>query len=306
MNQSKEDIVTQWFAAQSSLDPKRFPIGIGDDMAEIQLAEGVSVLITTDMLMDGVHFDLSTCTLEQAGYKAMAASLSDCAAMATVPLCAVAAVSLPAGFGEKELKELHAGRVRAGRPFNCEVIGGDITKWQSAEGRLAICYTILSKPSGYHSPVCRSGAKSGDLICVTGSLGGSLKGKHLDFVPRVKEALEITRRATINSMMDITDGLSTDLNRICTQSKVGAILQADMIPYSVAAQESGNPVQAALHDGEDFELLFTLSSSEFKNLDGYPDIAITPIGVITDTPGMQIKMPDGKMEELVPKGYDHL
>ncbi len=304
--QPKEDLITSWFAAQSTLDPAQFPIGIGDDMAEIQLAKDVSILITTDMLMDGTHFDLSTCTLEQAGYKAMASSLSDCAAMATIPLSAVAAISLPVGFGEREIKELHAGRVRAGALFDCEVIGGDITKWRDPAGKLAICYTILSKPSGHHPPVRRNGARPGDIICVTGSLGGSLAGKHLDFIPRVKEAFEITRRATINAMMDITDGLSTDLNRICTQSKVGAILQADMIPYSAAAQDSGDPIRAALHDGEDFELLFTLTGSEFKNLDGYPDIAITPVGVITDTPGIQIKLPDGTTQKLEPKGYDHL
>lgn len=303
---SKEDFITQWFAAQSKLDPAQFPIGIGDDMAEIQLADGVSVLITTDMLMDGTHFDLSACTLEQAGYKAMAASLSDCAAMATVPLCAVAAVSLPVGFGEKEIKELHAGRVRAGRPFDCEVVGGDITKWQDPAGKLAICYTILSKPSGYHPPVRRNGARPGDLICVTGSLGGSILGKHLDFVPRVKEALEITRLARIHSMMDITDGLSTDLNRICMQSEVGAFLEAGKIPISKAATALPDPLTSALNDGEDFELLFTVAESEWEKLRSFEPVSLTAIGQITQSGKMEIRMPDGTVEDLIPKGYDHL
>ncbi len=301
-----EDQITSWFAAQSRLDPKRFPIGIGDDMAEIQLAEGVSVLITTDTLMDGVHFDLSVCTLEQAGYKAMAASLSDCAAMATVPLCAVAAVSLPTDFGIEHLKQLHAGRVQAGEPFDCEVVGGDITKWRHPGGKLVLCYTMLSRPSGHHPPVRRSGARVGDLICVTGTLGGSILGKHLEFVPRVREALEMTRLARIHSMMDITDGLSTDLNRICTQSGVGALLEAEAIPISDAARQMPNPLEAALNDGEDFELLFTLPQDQWEKLKGFSMVPLTVIGRITDSRRMQIRMPDGRVEPLVPRGYDHL
>ncbi|HOK67128.1 MAG TPA: thiamine-phosphate kinase [Anaerohalosphaeraceae bacterium] len=303
---SKEDEITSWFARQSRLDPKRFPIGIGDDMAEIQLAEGVSVLITTDTLMDGVHFDLSSCTLEQAGYKAMAASLSDCAAMATVPLCAVAAVSLPTDFGIEHLKQLHAGRVRAGEPFDCEVVGGDITKWRHPEGKLVLCYTMLSRPSGHHPPVRRSGAQVGDLICVTGTLGGSILGKHLEFVPRVREALEMTRLARIHSMMDITDGLSTDLNRICTQSGVGALLEAEAVPISEAARRMPDPLEAALNDGEDFELLFTLREDQWEKLKGFSMVPLTVIGRITDSRRMQIRMPDGRVEPLVPRGYDHL
>lgn len=303
---SKEDQITSWFADQSNLDPAVFPIGIGDDMAEIQLADGVTVLITTDMLMDGVHFDLSACTLEQAGYKAMASSLSDCAAMATVPLCAVGAVSLPPGFSDEHLKQLHAGRIRAGRPFQCEIVGGDITKWQSPAGKLALCYTILSRPSGHHPPVRRSGAKVGDLICVSGSLGGSILGRHLTFVPRVKEALEMTKLARIHSMMDITDGLSTDLNRICAQSRVGALLEAEQIPISEAARTRPDPLGSALHDGEDFELLFTVAEDQWKKLRKFHMVPLTPIGKITHTGKLQIQMPDGRIEDLEPKGYDHL
>lgn len=303
---SKEDLITSWFAAQSRLDPAQFPIGIGDDMAEIQLADGASVLMTTDMLTDGVHFDLSSCTLEQAGYKAMAASLSDCAAMATLPLCAVAAVSLPADFGGEQLKRLYGGLMRAGRPFDCELVGGDITKWKHPEGKLALCISMLSRPSGHHPPVRRNGARPGDLICVTGTLGGSLLGKHLTFIPRVREALEITKLATIHAMMDITDGLSTDLNRICSQSKTGALIEADKIPISEAAMTTKDPLSSALHDGEDFELLLTLAESEWKKLRPVHTVPITQIGRITHTGKMQIQMPEGQIEDLKPKGFDHL
>ena len=302
----KEDTITSWFAEQSNAEATAFPIGIGDDMAQLKAGNDGTVLITTDMLLNGTHFDLSQCSLEQAAYKAMAASLSDCAAMATVPICAVCAVAMPIAFGQDQLKELHTGLVKSGNKYNCELIGGDITKWRHTEGRFAINVTLLSKPSGYHSPVQRNNAKIGDIICVTGTLGGSLAGKHLDFEPRVNEALEITKAAKINAMMDITDGLSTDLNRICTQSKTGAMLLADSIPISEAAAKQEKPLDSALHDGEDFELLFTLPPQEYEKLPDLTDAPITKIGTITNSGRMELKMSSGQIKLLATRGFDHL
>lgn len=301
----REDDITAWFKQHSHVSPVDFPIGIGDDMAEVRI-EGPGVLITTDMLLDGTHFDLQTATLAQVGYKAMAVSLSDCAAMATVPMAAVVAVALPPGFGTTQLKELHAGIAEAADKYDCPLIGGDITSWR-ADHPLAVNVTMLSK-RGASPPVRRDGAKVGDAICVTGSLGGSRRGKHLEFEPRVREALAIARAVTVHAMMDISDGLSTDLNRICTRSGVGAVVEAASVPVSEDARRAGDPLQAALHDGEDFELLFTLAPQACERLleTWRSGVAITRIGRISKAKGMHIRMPDGRDVELLPGGYDHL
>jgi thiamine-monophosphate kinase len=303
---ASEDEITAWFARQSKLAAGEFPIGIGDDMAEVRLSEETSVLITTDMLLDGVHFELKETTLRQVGYKAMAVSLSDCAAMATVPIAAVVSVALPKGFGEEELKQLHSGITSAGDRFGCALVGGDITSWKGKEP-FAINVAMLSRCAG-NKPIRRSGAKAGDCICVTGSLGGAVSGRHLEFEPRVKEAIKIAQMATINSMIDISDGLSSDLNRICQQSNVGAVINAEQVPISDEARERENPLDSALNEGEDFELLFTLSEKEYERLQKHWDgpITITQIGTITDTKKMQIKMRGGQIVDLEAKGYNHL
>ena len=296
---SGETELVQYFTARSKLNPAKFLIGIGDDMAQVRLPRGDSVLITTDMLLDGVHFDTKKASLEQIGYKSMAASLSDCAAMATIPLAAVVSVALPRNFGAARLKKLHKGILIAAKKYNCPLIGGDMTSWTKP---LAVSVSMLSVP-GKTKPVKRSTAKTGDIICVTGTLGGSLSGKHLDFKPRLKESLMIAQ-AGANSMMDISDGLSTDLNHICRLSKKGAIVFSDKIPVS----KNANGLNAALNDGEDFELLFTIPLKKLARLQKQWNfkIKLTAIGRIEKGSSVKIKMPDGKVVKLQQGGFDHL
>jgi len=302
----REDDITGWFRQQRDLSPVEIPIGIGDDMAQIALSRDSSVLITTDMLLDGTHFLAHEAGLKRVGYKSMAASLSDCAAMATIPIGAVVAVGLPRGFSEAQMKELHSGILLAADKYRCPLVGGDITSWQDS-GRLVVCVSMLSKPGG-KPPVRRSGARVGDVVCVTGSLGGSGLRKHLDFAPRVAEALEMSRIADLHAMMDISDGLSTDLNRICHQSRVGALIEASAIPISEDAKGLADPLGAALNEGEDFELLFTLSPDQWDRLrsDWRDPLPLTAVGRITDTGRMEIRTRDGSVADLKPGGYEHL
>jgi thiamine-monophosphate kinase len=293
-----ETKLVKYFMAKSKLSRSKFPIGIGDDMAQCTLPRGDSVLITTDMLLDGTHFETKKHTLEQIGYKSMAVNLSDCAAMATIPLAAVVSVALPRNFGAENLKKLHKGILKAAKKYNCPLVGGDMTSWNHP---LAISIAMMSTV-GKTKPVKRSTAKIGDLVCVTGSLGGSLAGRHLNFEPRLKESLVIAK-AGANSMMDLSDGLSTDLNHICRLSGKGAILEADKIPISKQSKGLGG----ALNDGEDFELLFTIPAKNFEMMkrNWHFKTKITAIGKITKEKQVKIKM-DGEACILKPGGYDHL
>jgi len=296
-----------WIRQHTDTGDSHIEKGIGDDMAVLRLGED-RILITTDMLLEGVHFDLQHATLEQVGYKAMACSLSDCAAMASIPLAAVGAAALPQNWTMEKAEQLHAGIELAAKQYHCPLVGGDTTSWNNP---LAINITMLSRMPRGKQPVLRSGATVGDILFVTGQLGGSLEGKHLHFTPRVTEALQLADMADLHAMMEISDGLAQDLGHICEESGVSAVLDADSIPISPAAAKKENPLHAALGDGEDFELLFCVSPSDADSLSRrwstLSSLPLPRVGEITQ-PDSNHKVwlrRDDRTEPLTVKGWQH-
>lgn len=219
-------------------------------------------LVTSDMLMDGVHFLAQKQPLGQIGYKALAVNISDIAAMAGTPEHAFISLALPKALAtEAAIAELYDGMTRCAAPFGVALAGGDTNIWQ---GPLVISVTVLGT-AHEKGAMLRRGAKPGDRVLVTGPLGGSLiKGRHLRFSPRVEEAQWLAERGTLRGMADISDGLATDLRHIMALSGVGVTLDGEAVPVhdDVPATDDWQRLQAALTDGEDFELVFCCSPED--------------------------------------------
>ena len=285
-------------------------LGIGDDCAVINISSDRLCLITTDMLVDGTHFDLKKCTVQDVGRKAIACSISDVAAMGCQATVAVVSICFPNHTTERFAQELYKGIWGIADKYDIEIVGGDIINGHSP---LCINVTLLGRDAGL-KPVRRSGARVGDKILVTGTLGGSLLGKHLYFEPRIKEGIVLNKNFSIHAMIDISDGLTADLNHILEESQVGAILYEDRIPISQAAVEiskkTGNPpLYHALSDGEDYELLFTLSKGQARKVMESPLLKkgiFSCIGEVVSGNGIQMRFSDGKIRRIKPRGYEHL
>ena len=299
----------EWIRSRTRLDPAAVPIGPGDDMALVGLGGETQCLVTIDALLEGTHFSFDQATPRQVGYKAMAVSLSDVAAMAAKPVCALAWVGLPEDRDMKFAEALSLGMADAAGKYACPVVGGDITSWKQP---LTIGTAIVARPAGI-IPVRRSGAKPGDLLFVTGELGGSLLGRHLTFPPRVAEARQLAALVTLHAMIDLSDGLSTDLAHIARESSVAAEINADAIPISAdavrLAQSDGRPpLDHALNDGEDFELLMAVEPVDAQDLlkqNPLKDVRLTCIGRITEGSGVTLIEPSGERRPLAPGGYEH-
>jgi thiamine-monophosphate kinase len=294
-----------WLRKQTPADP-RVLIGPSDDTAALRLTPNVPCLVTTDMLLEGSCFLLAEAGPRRIGRKAMAANLSDIAAMAGRPVAAVVSVGLPRRDGRALAEELYRGLREVADAFDTALVGGDTNSW---DGPLVICVTVLGEATG-SGPVTRGGARPGDWLLVTGPLGGSIRGKHLDFTPRVREALELHALANLHAMIDVSDGLAADVWHLCEESRCGAVLRAEAIPISEAARQMNDavpPLAHALGDGEDFELVFALAPEEARRLiqtQPVAGITLAHVGECVAEPGLWLEE-GGVRGVLPPRGYVH-
>lgn len=283
--------------------------GIGDDCAVINTGKNTLCLITTDMLVEGTHFDLNKYNASEVGRKAIACSISDIASMGCKPSVAVISLCFPHGTKNSFAKRLYAGIWEIADKYDIDIVGGDII---SGEGPFCINVTLLGKNEGL-MPVYRSGAKAGDKILVTGRLGGSLLGKHMFFEPRLDEGIALNKNFTVHAMIDISDGLTADLNHILEESGVGAVLFEDKIPVSddalkISKKTGKTPIHHAFSDGEDYELLAVLSKTQAEKVltsDLFHGLEISCIGEIVEDKGLWLRDGKGKLRRIRPKGYKH-
>ena len=285
--------------------------GIGDDAAVVRLERKDKLLLyTCDTIVENVHFTKNTAPY-RIGWKALAVNLSDIAAMGGGPKYALISLGCPKRTPIRKIDGIYRGIRALAKEFDVNIIGGDTIHLPKA---LVITITVIGEVERKFLTL-RRGAKVGDAICVTGTLGGSFScKKHLFFTPRINEARFLTQNFQISSMIDVSDGLAGDLMRILEQNKVGAKIFADKIPISKAAISSSKgkkktALKMALYDGEDFELLFTVNKKETGNIQKRFEkkfsILLSIIGEITKPPQKIILIKEnGKEKEIPPEGYN--
>lgn len=288
-------------------------LGIGDDAAVIQwsgsAAAGAScppMVLTTDALGDGSHFRLSEHAPRRIGRKAAAVNLSDIAAMGAKARSLLVSFTLPRSAPADLARELFEGICELAEQFQVSIAGGDTNCW---DGPLNICITAIGEVQG-NETWRRSGAKPGDLAVVTGPVGGSILGKHLDFTPRLDLAEKLAGKNLVHAATDISDGLALDLHHLGTASRIGVIVDLEKIPLSSAAQELAKStgktaLQHALGDGEDFELLLAVppcSVPALQDLGVWNDFFV--VGEFTQRTGLWSRIGQ-KLQQLPPIGYSH-
>jgi thiamine-monophosphate kinase len=291
--------------------------GIGDDCAILQIPAGHQALVTTDFSLEGIHFRREWHPPEVVGHRCLARGLSDIAAMGGTPFAAFLSLALPQNLRQPWVDRFIKGLLRLADRFNVTLAGGDTA--QSPGGILADMVVIGSVPKG--KAIRRSGARPGDRIYVTSALGGaaaalkSLFGgkklrqadfpRHFHPVPRIEVGRFLLEKGLASSMIDLSDGLSTDLGHICEESGVGAEIQAPAIPCaSVGKPAREVDLQFALHGGDDYELLLTAPRSK-RIPPRIADVDITQIGHVTRHKHVILMNDQGVGFELRPQGWEH-
>jgi thiamine-monophosphate kinase len=285
-------------------------VGAGDDCAVLDLGVGDQrVLFKTDAVVEGVHFTRDT-PPERVGHKALGRALSDIAAMAGTPTAALVTLGLPPTFDPRYVEGVYMGMNALARRCGVAIAGGETT---TNPERVFLSIALLGTVAK-EKCILRSGSRAGDALLVTGELGGSLAGRHLYFEPRLAEARWLAGHFAIHAMIDLSDGLAGDLPHLLRDPNLGAELLASAIPISRSAQAQAEsagrpPLQAALTEGEDFELLFTVASHDAEPLldawkKQFPAVRLTCIGQITATSGVTLRGPDG-VRPLTEHGYMH-
>ncbi len=297
-----------WLLSRIPADP-RLEIAGGDDAAVLRPPPQRRTVVTVDMLTEGVDFLFGPdCLPGAVGHKSLAVSLSDLAAMAARPEAAFVAVALPRTRAEEIGRGLFDGLERLARDQGVVIAGGDTNTW---DGPLVISVTAI----GSVAPGAawrRDGAQVGDLLVVTGPCGGSLLGRHLAVRPRCLESLDIAGRFRVNAAIDISDGLSLDLTRLMKASRTQGVVDLQHIPVHPDAvrqssQDGLSPLDHALSDGEDFELLLAMPAADAQGLVINPPAGLRPIviGEVVAGNGLVARDQTGLLRPLEPKGWLH-
>jgi len=292
----------------------RVGVGIGDDCAVLRLPPGHEALVTTDFSLEGVHFRREWHPAHAVGHRCLARGLSDIAAMGGTPRAAFLSLALPLALPQSWVNDFVTGMLALARRYSVPLAGGDTA--QSPGGILADIVVLGSVPAG--KAILRSAAKPGDFIYVTGRLGEAMADlraleqgkklrpdvhrKHFYPEPRVAIGQLLREKKLASAMIDISDGLSTDLSHVCEESNAGAIISADALPLSVGLGEDA--LQFALHGGDEYELLFTAPQDRRvpKQIGG---VAITKIGEMVRGRQMKLMRHDGSTERLIARGWQH-
>ena len=318
--ESEDDFIA-WVKQLAVQKGRGLRLGIGDDAAIVKVPPGHELILTTDMSIEDVHFSIAIHPPQAVGHRALARSLSDIAAMGGTPKYALISLVLSKSTGRAWIKGFYQGLMGLARRFDVAIIGGDTAV---APGHTMVDIMVAGEcPQG--KALRRSGAKPGEQIFVSGRLGLSAFGlrvlrspalrrkpgttaalrAHLYPYPQCALGRYLSHKGLATALMDLSDGLSTDLMRLCDASKVGARVFADRIP-SPALPDSADSLHLALHGGEDYQLLFTVSPGKVSRIPRrFGQLALTCIGEIQPAPGIQLITADGKLCALKPLGFDH-